>query len=77
MLSVGDQIVITFASYNGATTFYPTSFSIDGAAQTVRWQGGTAPTGGFTNTTNIYIYTIVKIGSSSYHVYGSQTKFGV
>ena len=75
LLTSGDSVVITFMSTQGATGYYPTSFSVDGSAQTVRWQGGTAPTTGNTSTIDVYVYTIVKTGSGTFYVFGSQTKF--
>lgn len=76
ILSTGDSIVITYASSQSSATYYPSTFQIDGSTQTVKWQGGTAPTAGNQNTTDVYVYTILKTSNALYSVFGSQTKFG-
>ena len=59
----------------GATPYVPTSFSIDSALQTVKWQGGTAPTGN-ANKTDTISYTIFKYSNSNYEVLGQLVGFG-
>ena len=76
MMAVGDQLTITFITFNGAGTGYPNLLEIDGAMQYgVFWQGGTAPTAGSSYSFNTYIYTIIKIGSGDYATFASQTRF--
>jgi hypothetical protein len=59
------------------TPYYPTAFQIDGATAgvTVRWQGGSAPTSGNTNSIDSYTFTIIKTASATYTVIASQTRF--
>ena len=65
-----------FLNTNGATAYYPTAITIDGAAQTVKWQGGTAPTAGNASSVDAYSYTILKTAATpTYTVFASQTKF--
>lgn len=60
---------------NGGTAYYPNAFQIDGTSVTPKWQGGTAPTGGNTNSIDIYTFTVVKTGDISFTLLASQTKF--
>jgi len=75
-LEVGDSITVVWLNTTGATAYYPTAFQIDGVAQTVKWQGGTAPTSGNASSIDAYTYTIIKTAANpTYTVLGSQTKF--
>jgi len=75
LMASGEQITIVFESPNGATAYYPTSFSIDGSAVTPKWLGGTAPSSGNINSNDVYIYTIRKTGAATFTVLASQNKF--
>lgn len=75
LLGVGETSTVVFMNTNGATAYYPTTIQIDGVAQIVRWQGGTAPTSGNPNSIDVYTFAIIKTGVSTYTVLGSQTKF--
>jgi len=81
LLAVGDSITVAFFAKIGATQYRPTSFLIDtGTASAVTvtplWQGGSAPTTGNINSTDLYMFTIVKTaGTPAYVVYASQTQF--
>jgi hypothetical protein len=69
---------IVMITKQGATAYYPTDFKVDGVSQTVKWQGGTAPSAGNANSLDVYTYTIVPLSadpSPTYLVLGSQTKF--
>ena len=72
----GGALTIAYITPNGSTAYYPSTFQIDGVTQTVKWQGGTAPTGGNANSTDVYIYTIIYQATiGTWIVLGSQTKF--
>ena len=74
--SVGDGVTVTFLNTNGTTAYYPTSLTIDGVAQTVKWQGGVAPSTGNASSVDAYVYTIFKTAATpTYSVFASQTKF--
>lgn len=76
LISVGDSVTIAFAAAQGATPYRPTTFQIDGSAVTPLWQGGTAPTAGNANSTDLYVFSIVKTAATpTYVVFGSQTRF--
>lgn len=76
LLPINDAITVIFMNTTGAvTTSYPSSFTIDGVSQTVKWAGALAPSSGNSSGIDIYTYTIVKTASSTYTVFGSQVKF--
>ena len=75
-LTVGDSVTIVWAVTNGATPYYLTALTIDGNAQTVKWQGGSAPTAGNANSVDVYVFTILKTDATpTYVVLGSLTQF--
>jgi hypothetical protein len=74
-MAIGEQISAVLVSPNGATAYYPTGFTIDGSAVTPKWLGGTAPSSGNINSTDVYVYTIIKTASATYTVLASQNKF--
>ena len=76
ILAVGDSITVAWMITTGATAYWPAAFQIDGVTATVRWQGGSAPTGGTTSATDVYNYTIIKTAAApTYVVLGTQTRF--
>lgn len=77
VLTTGDSITVVWLNTNGATAFYPTVLTVDGAtsAVSVKWQGGTAPTAGNASSIDAYVYNIIKTAATSYTVLASQTKF--
>ena len=75
LLTTGDSITVAFLAAQGSTAYYQSAFQIDGAAVTPKWQGGTAPAAGNASSTDAYVFTIIKTGSATFTVFGSQTKF--
>jgi hypothetical protein len=75
LLSVGQTTTAVFSNTNGATAYYLTALTIDGNAQTVKWQGGTAPTAGNASSIDVYTFAITKTASATFMVLGSLTKF--
>ena len=75
LMSVGSQISVVFESPNGATAYYPTAFSVDGSAVVPKWLGGTAPSSGNVNSTDVYVYTIRKTGAATFTCIASQNKY--
>lgn len=70
-LAVGDSLTVSFIATN-TTAYYMTSLTLDGAAQTIRWSGGTAPTAGNASSTDAYQFTIVKTAATpTYTVFGA------
>jgi hypothetical protein len=74
-MSVGEQISIVYLNTNTGTAYIPTALTIDGAAVTPKWLGGSAPATGTINGIDAYIYTIIKTAASTYTVLASQNKF--
>ena len=76
VMSTGEQLSVVFESPNGATAYYPTGFTVDGSAPaSIKWLGGTAPSSGNINSTDVYVYTIRKTGAGTFTALASQTKF--
>ena len=75
ILPIGKSVTITVLSTQGGTARYASGFTIDGASVSPKWQGGTAPSSGFTNSINVYTYSIVKTADATFAVFGSLNKF--
>jgi hypothetical protein len=75
ILATNDTITAVVLIQNGSTAYYPTAVQVDGSSVTPKWQGGTAPSSGNTNSIDAYVITIMKSGSATYTVLASQTKF--
>jgi hypothetical protein len=74
-LAVGQSFTAVFFATMGATPYFLSGITVDGVSQTVRWQGGAAPTGGNASSVDAYSVTIVKTASATYSVFASQTRF--
>lgn len=75
ILSTGQSVTIAFLVTNGSTAYRQTALTIDGSSVTPKWQGGSAPSAGSTNSVDIYTLTIVKTASATFTVFESFTKF--
>jgi hypothetical protein len=75
ILPIGKSVTITVLSTQGSTARYASGFTIDGSSVSPKWQGGTAPSSGFTSSINVYTYSIVKTANATFTVFGSITKF--
>lgn len=69
------SVSAVFLNPQGATPKYISGYQIDGVGVTPLWQGGTAPTSGNANSTDTYVFTIIKTANATYTVLGSQTQF--
>lgn len=65
---------ITIVVAQGGTDYYPNALQIGGAAQTINWQGGAAPTPG-TNGVDVVTFSILNNGPGAYIVLGQLTDF--
>jgi hypothetical protein len=74
-MATNDSISITMLATQGSTAYYNSAVTIDGTSVTPKWQGGSAPTSGNASGIDSYTYVILKVGSASYTVLASQTKF--
>jgi len=75
-MSIGESITISVAANIGGTSAVATALQIDGSSQTIKWQGGLAPTSGNNGSIDVYSYAIIKTAANTYTVFGSRTKFG-
>jgi len=75
ILEVGKARTVNVMLTNGTTAYKITTVQIDGAAQTVKWLGGSAPTSGNASSIDSYSFTIIKTAASTYTVLGSVVKF--
>jgi hypothetical protein len=83
-MSQGQSVTVAVLAQIGAVTnAFNSALSVGGSAVTIdgvapaalRWQGGTAPTTGNANSIDVYSYTIIRTGPSSYTVLAAQTRF--
>tara|TARA_B100002019_G_scaffold156714_1_gene134941 strand:+ start:1098 stop:2876 length:1779 start_codon:yes stop_codon:yes gene_type:complete len=74
-MATNEVRTLAVAWKNGSTPYYINTVQIDGSTQTVKYEGGTAPTAGNASSIDFYTFSIIKTGSSSYEVYGTFTKF--
>ena len=75
VMSTGQSLSATFLVTNGATAYYNSAVQVDGSSVTPKWQGGSAPTSGNASSIDSYTYVIIKVGSASFTVLASVTKF--
>ena len=74
LMSVGQTVSVTYMATQGATAYYNTAVTIDGASVTPKWQG-IAPTFGNASSVDVYTYAILKTASATFTVFALQTKF--
>ena len=75
IMDTGESITIAHIVSQGGTAYYNSAFQIDGSSVTPEWQGGEAPTEGNASSLDVYSYTIIKTGSSTFTALASQTQF--
>lgn len=76
-LSTGQAVTVAFMVTNGSTGYYNNVVQVDGTTSgvTTKWQGGVAPVVGYSNSIDVYTYTVIKTGSATFTVLASQTRF--
>ena len=72
-MSVGEAISVTIIT-TAAAAGYSAQLTIDGAAVTENWVGGSAPSDGGSSGVDIYAYTIIKTASATFTVIANQSK---
>ena len=73
--AIGQATVITLMLNQGATAFISNALQIGGVAQTIKWQGGTAPLGN-ANKLDAVAFTIFRTAASTYVVTGQLVSYG-
>jgi len=74
IMSTGEAMTVAHLVTQGTTAYYNSAVTIDGAAITPKWLGGTAPTVGNVSGIDIYTYAILKTGVAAFTVIASQTQ---
>jgi predicted ribosome-associated RNA-binding protein Tma20 len=78
MMDAGQAITFSLFAKNATSGFRPTSITVDTSATVVtRWFGGNAPTTGNTNSVDCYTITVIKMDTSEFDVFVSQSKFAI
>jgi len=75
ILAIGESVSFTvIISPNGTGTI--TGLTVDGAGQTIKWSGGSAPSAGASGR-DVYTFTLLKTGSANtnYEVFGAATNY--
>jgi len=77
ILDTGESLTAVHMVPQGGTAYYNTQVQVDGTTTNVTtvWQGGSAPTSGNTNSTDVYTYTTIKTAATTFTVLASQTQF--
>lgn len=72
LLNVGESATVSLFLTNGSTAYYVSALTIDGAAVTPKWSGGTAPSSGNASSIDVYSFTVVKTAATpTYTVFGA------
>ena len=74
-LDDGESISLAHIVPNGNVAYYNNLVQIDGANVTPLWQGGSAPSSGNTDSSDVYTYTAIKTAANTYTVIAAQTQF--
>ena len=73
-MGTGDAIAVTIIT-TAAAGGYSASITIDGAANDVKWSGGSDPSAGGSSGNDVYALQIIKTGSAAYTVLGALNNF--
>ena len=74
LMAVGESITVVYMNQNGGSAYYATGFAVDGTTITPKWSGS-APSSGNASAIDIYTYTVIKTGASTFTVLATLTKF--
>ena len=73
VMQIGESIAVTIIT-TAAAAAYSADLTIDGAAVTENWVGGSAPSDGGSSGVDIHAYTIIKTANATFTVIGNQSK---
>ena len=73
VMQIGESIAVTIIT-TAAAGGYSAQLTIDGAAVTENWVGGSAPSDGGSSGVDIHAYTIIKTASATFTVIANQSK---
>ena len=75
-MSIGETITFVWINTNGATPYYPSAITIDGASVTPKYSGGTAYSAGNASSIDMYQFSIMKTSAApAYTVFAAQVKY--
>ena len=74
VMATGDAISVSIIT-TAAAAGYSAQLTIDGAAVTEKWNGGSAPSAGGASGNDLYSYTIIKTGDATYTVLANVANF--
>ena len=72
-MSIGQSVVVTLITTANASA-YSAQMTIDGAAQTENWVGGSAPSGGGSSGVDIHTFSIIKTANATFTVIANHSK---
>ena len=72
-MSIGQSVVVTLITTANASA-YSAQMTIDGAAQTENWVGGSAPDAGGSSGVDIHTFSIIKTADATFTVIGNHSK---
>lgn len=75
-LRTGQAVTLSIITTFSATGYRISSVQVDSVPQTVKWAGASVPSSGASFTLDLYTFTIVKTGTATYTVFGSQQRYG-
>jgi len=73
--TTGQVIATSLIITQGATAYIPSAVTINSVSQTIKWQGGSPPTGN-ANKTDIVSFTFICSGTTTPTVLGSLSTYG-
>ena len=75
-MTTGQSMTVVFIATNGVSAFYNNVVQVDGTVNgvTTRWLGS-SPSAGNASSLDVYTYTIIKTGNTTWTVLASQAKF--
>jgi cytoskeletal protein CcmA (bactofilin family) len=74
LLAIGQSSTIAMMVPQ-ATAYYVSGVKIDNTSITPIWQGSTALSSGNANSIDVYTFTIIRTGASTYKVFSSRTQY--
>ncbi len=82
-LTTGKSVTAAFLVTQGVTAYYPSSFTVDsnasgvgGYVYSIKWLGGSAPSGGNASSIDSYSFTIIKTADKAFTILASAARFG-
>ena len=75
LMDTGESMTIAHVVPQGSTAYYANVVQIDGSTVTPVWQGGSAPTEGNADSSDVYTFTTIKTAANTYTVLGALTQF--